>query len=99
MIIAESYKRGWIGMQKTLGECAGGSSGGACGSAGWGGAIVRERLNSFGDTFGAVPRDVDAVTSVVVRVGSEIPTFDTVGGTGATVDRCFMENDAGAGGC
>ena len=64
-----------------------------------GGAIVRGKLYSFGDTFGAGPRNVGAVISVVVRVGSEIPTVDAVGGPGATVAGCFVENDAGAGGC
>ena len=60
---------------------------------------MREKLDSFGDTFGAGPRNVDAVTLVVVRGGSEIPTIDTVGVPGATVDGCFMENNAGGGGC
>ena len=31
----------------------------------------------------------------MVRGGSEIPTIDTVGGAGATVDRCFVDNNAG----
>ena len=86
-------------MQESLGECAGGSGGGACGAVGWGGAIVREKLDSFGDTFGAGPRNVDTVTSSVVRGGSKIPTIDTVGGPGATIARCFVDNDTGAGGC
>ena len=60
---------------------------------------MRKNLNSFGDTFGAGPLNVEAVTLVVVRCGSEIPTIDTVGGPGATVVGCFTENDAGAGGC
>ena len=60
---------------------------------------MREKLYSFGDTFGAGPRNVDAVTSIVVMGGSEIPTIDTVGVPGATVARCFVENAAGAGGC
>ena len=34
----------------------------------------------FGDTFGAGPQNVDAVTPVVVRGRSEIPPIDTVGG-------------------
>ena len=59
---------------------------------------MREKIYSFGDTFGAGPRNVDAVTSVVVRGGSEISTIDTVGGPGATVAGCFMKNVAGAGG-
>ena len=49
--------------------------------------------------FGGGPRNVDAVTSVVVRGGYKIPTINTVGGTGTTVARCFMDNDAGAGEC
>ena len=77
----------------------GGRCGSACGAAGWDGAIVKEKLYSFGDTFGASPRNVDAVKSVVVRGGSEIPTIDTVGVPGATVAGCFMDNAAGAGGC
>ena len=85
-------------MQESLGECAGGSGGGACGAAGWDGAIVREKLDSFGDTFDAGPRNVDAVTTVVVRGGSKIPSVDTVGVPGATIARCFVDNDAGAGG-
>ena len=60
---------------------------------------MREKLYSFGDTFGAVTRNVDAVTSVVVRGGSEVPPIDNVGGPGAAVVGCFMENNAGAGGC
>ena len=58
---------------------------------------MREKLYSFGDTFGAGPRNVDAVTSVVVKGGSEIPTNDTVGSPGATVAGRIMDNDAGAG--
>ena len=49
------------------------------------GAIVRGKIYSFGDTFGAGPQNVDAVILVVVRGGSEIPTIDTVRGPGATV--------------
>ena len=59
---------------------------------------MREKLDSFGDTFGAGPRNVDAVTLVGVRGGSEIPTIDTVGGPGAAVAGCFMNNNVGAGG-
>ena len=57
------------------------------------------KIYSFGDTFGAGLGYVDAVTSVVVRSGSKIPTIDTVGGPGAAVAGCFMENYAGARGC
>ena len=46
---------------------------------------MRKKLDIFGDTFVAGPRNVDAVTSVVVRGGSEIPTIDTVGAPGAAV--------------
>ena len=53
------------------------------------GAIMRVKLDSFGNTFGAGPRNVDAVTSVVVRVGSEIPTVNTVGG-GRCDDRLVL---------
>ena len=60
---------------------------------------MREKLYSFGNTFGAGLRNVDAVSSVVVRDGSKIPTIDTVRGPGATVARCFVDNDAVAGGC
>ena len=57
------------------------------------------KIYSFGDTFGAGPRNVDAVTSVVVRGGSEIQTINTMGGPGATVAGRFVDNAAGAGGC
>ena len=49
--------------------------------------------------FGTVQRNVDAVTTVVVRGGSEILTVDTVGGPGAKIDGCFVNKDAGAGDC
>ena len=57
---------------------------------------MRKKLYSFGDTFCSGPQNVDAVTSLVVRGGSKIPTIDTVGGPCATVAGCFMDNDAGA---
>ena len=60
---------------------------------------MRGKLYSFGDMFGAGPRNVDAVIPVVVRGGSKIPTVDTMGGPGATVAGCFMDNDAGARRC
>ena len=60
---------------------------------------MRGKIDSFGDTFGAGPQNVDAMTTVVVRGGSEIPTFDTMGGPGATIGGCFIDNDVGAGGC
>ena len=59
---------------------------------------MRKKLYSFGDTFCSGPQNVDAVTSLVVRGGSKIPTIDTVGGPGATVAGCCFENGAGAGG-
>ena len=86
-------------MQESLGECAGGSGDGACGTAGWDGAILRGKLDIFGDTFGAGPRNADAVTTVVVRGDSEIPNVDTVGGPGVTIAGCFINNNAGARGC
>ena len=92
MIVAHSCKQGWSGIQESLGKCAGVSGGGACGASGWGGAIVRGKLDIFGDTFGAAPRNVDAVTSVVIRGGSKIPTVDTVGSPGETVAGCFIDN-------
>ena len=86
-------------MLESLGECMGGSGGGACGADRWDREIVREKIYSFGDTFGAGPRNVDAVTSVMVRGKSEIPTINTVGGSDVTVAGCFVDNNAGAGGC
>ena len=52
---------------------------------------MREKFNSFGDAFCAGPWNVDAVTSVVVRGGSEVPSIDTVGGGGAAVVRYLMD--------
>ena len=86
-------------MQESLSKCAGVSGGGACGDAGWDGAIVREKLDSFGDTFGLGPRNVDVVTTIVIRGGSNIPTVDTMGVLGATIAGCFVNNDTGYGGC
>ena len=60
---------------------------------------MREKIDRFGDTFGAGMRNLDAVTTVVVRGGSKIPTVDTVGGPGETIAGCFVNNDAGSGGC
>ena len=99
LIVAQSYKRGWNGMQDSLGKCTGSHGGGACGAAGWDRSIVREKLDSFGNTFSVGPQNVDAVTSVVIRGGSKIPTVDTVGSPGETVAGCFIDNNAGAGGC
>ena len=62
----------------------------------WVGRSNREgKLDSFGDAFGAGPRNVDAVTMGVVRGGSEIPTIDTVGVPGVTIAGCFVDNDTG----
>ena len=58
-----------------------------------------EKLYCFVDAFCAGTWNVYAVTSVVVRGGSKIPTINTIGGPGAAVARCFMENDASSGGC
>ena len=60
---------------------------------------MRGKVYIFGDTFGACLRNVDALTSVVVRGGSEIPPIETLGGPGAVVAGCFMDNGVGAGGC
>ena len=58
---------------------------------------MREKLYSFGDTFSAGTRNVDAVTLVVVRGGSGVTLIDTVEGPGAAVAGCFMEKDSGTG--
>ena len=60
---------------------------------------MRGKLYSFGNTFGAGMRNVDAVSSVVVRGGSEVPPIDTVGGPGAEISGCFIDNNAGARRC
>ena len=60
---------------------------------------MRETLDSFGDTFGESPRNVDVVTLVAVRGGSNIPTIDTVVAPDTTVAWCFMDNNTGARGC
>ena len=60
---------------------------------------MRGKLYSFRDTFGAGMNNVDVVTSVVVRGGSEVPPIDTLGGSGSEVAGCFMDNDAGTGRC
>ena len=77
----------------------GGRGGGACGSTRRDGEIVREKLHSFGDAFYACTWNVDAVTSVVVRGGSEVPPINNMGGPGAAFARGFMENESGAGRC
>ena len=60
---------------------------------------MRVKIYSFGDMFGVGLWNVDAVTSVVVRGGSKVPSIDTLGGPGAAVFGFFIDNDAGAGGC
>ena len=60
---------------------------------------MREKLHSFGDAFCAGKWNVDAVTSVVVRGGSEVPPINTVGGPGAAVVRCLVDYDLCAGRC
>ena len=60
---------------------------------------MRGKLYCFGNTLGAGPRNVDVVTSVVVRGLSNIPTIDTVGVPGARVAGCFVDNNVGAMGC
>ena len=60
---------------------------------------MREKIYSFGNMFGAGKRNVDSMTSVVVRGRSKVPLIDTMGDPGAAVAGCFMDNDAGSGGC
>ena len=60
---------------------------------------MQEELHRFGDAFCAGTWDVDAVTSVVVRGGSEVPPIETVGGPDAAVVGCLTDNDLGAGRC
>ena len=60
---------------------------------------MRGKLHSFGDAFCTGMWNVDAVTSLVVRVGSELPSIDTVGGQGAAVAGCLVDDDLGAGRC
>ena len=55
-----------------------------------------EKIDIFGDTFCAGLQNVEALTSVFVRGGSEIPPIGTMGGSGATVAGCFMHNNVGA---
>ena len=57
------------------------------------------KLHCFGDAFCAGTWNVDAVTSVVVRGGSEVPSIDTVGVPGAAVGRCLVYYDSHAWRC
>ena len=99
LIVAQRYKRGRSGVCDSLGKCAGSRGGGACGSAGWDGAIMRGKLHSFGNVFCTGMWNVDVVTLVVVRSRSEVPPIDTVGGSVAAVVGCLVDNDSGAGRC
>ena len=60
---------------------------------------MRAKLHSFGYAFCAGTWNVDAVTSVVVRGGSQVPFIDTVRGPGAAVFRCLVDYDSGARRC
>ena len=55
-----------------------------------------EELYFFGDAFCASVWYVDALASVVVRGGSEVPSIYTVGGPGAAVFGCFVYYDSRA---
>ena len=77
-----------------------GSRGGSpCGAAVWEGGIVRVKLHSFSDALCAGTWNVYAVTLVVVRGGSEVPSINTVWAPGAVVVRCLVEYYLGAGRC
>ena len=58
-----------------------------------------EELYCFGDVFCASKWDVDAVSSIVVRGGSEVPSIYTVGGPGAAVVGCIVYYDSRAWRC
>ena len=60
---------------------------------------MREKIHSFGDAFCVRTWNLDAVTSVVVRGGSEGTSIDTVGGPYAAVVRCLVYYESGAGRC
>ena len=53
----------------------------------------------FGDAFCTIAWDVDAMTSVVVRGGSEVPSIYTVGGPGAAVVGYLVYYDSRAWRC
>ena len=59
---------------------------------------MREKIHSFGDAFCAGTWNVDAVTSVVVWGGSNVPAINTVGVPGSAVARCLIDDDSGSGG-
>ena len=58
-----------------------------------------EKLHCFGDALCAGTWNVYAVTSVVFRGGSEIPSINTVGGPGEAVVKSLVYYDSGAGRC
>ena len=58
-----------------------------------------EELYCFGDAFCASEWDLDAVASLVVRDGSEVPSIYTVGGPGAAVVGCLVYYDSRAWRC
>ena len=57
------------------------------------------KLHNFGDELCAGTWNVDAVISVVIRNGSEVTPIDTVGGLGAAVAGCLVDDNSGAGRC
>ena len=57
------------------------------------------KATKFGNAFCTGTWNVDAVTSVVVRGWSEVPPINTLGGPGAAVVKCIMDNDSGARRC
>ena len=60
----------------------------------WGG-----EFHCFGDALCAGTWNLDAVTSVVVRGRSEVPSIDTVGGPVAADDGCLVYYDSRAWRC
>ena len=56
-------------------------------------------LHCFGDEFCAGTWNVDAVTLVVVRGGSEVLSIDTVGGPSTAVVRFLVYYDSRAWRC
>ena len=60
---------------------------------------MRGKLHSFDNVFCAGTWNVDVVTSAVVRGRSKVPPINTVGGPGAAVGRCLMDDNLGARRC
>ena len=58
-----------------------------------------EERHSFGDAFCVGAWNVDAVTSVVARGRSEVPSIDTVGDPVAAVVGCLVYYDSRAWRC